>query len=92
MKGPIVSTWRDVFSIAVKWRQVSEPCDSVVWVDMLSEKEFKAGFGSHTPMVLGQAKVVRYHPNAERYKCRFLIKHTDCPLGYLEEGFLRWKK
>jgi hypothetical protein len=35
MKGPIVSTWRDVFSIAVKWRQVSEPCDSVVWVDML---------------------------------------------------------
>lgn len=32
-----------------------------------SEKEFKAGFGSHTPMVLGQAKVVRYHPNAERY-------------------------
>jgi hypothetical protein len=66
MKGPIVSTWRDVFSIAVKWRQVSEPCDSVVWVDMLSEKEFKAGFGSHTPMVLGQAKVVRYHPNAER--------------------------
>jgi hypothetical protein len=57
-----------------------------------SEKEFKAGFGSHTPMVLGQAKVVRYHPNAERYKCRFLIKHTDCPLGYLKEGFLRWKK
>jgi hypothetical protein len=32
-----------------------------------SEKEFAAGFGSHTPMVLGQAQVVRYYPNFERY-------------------------
>lgn len=30
-----MSSWRDVYSIAVKWRQVSEPCDSVVWVDKL---------------------------------------------------------
>lgn len=30
-----MSTWRDVYSLAVRWRQVSEPCDSVVWVDML---------------------------------------------------------
>lgn len=29
-------------------------------------EEFNAGFGSHTPMVLGQAKVVRYFPNFER--------------------------
>ena len=105
-----MSTWRDVYSLAVRWRQVSEPCDSVVWVDMLrfcanslylfilmplsiflmfllrfsffflfhvdhssknyfncSEREFVAGFGSHTPMVLGQAQVVRYYPNFERY-------------------------
>ncbi|KAG6545276.1 hypothetical protein Mapa_013389 [Marchantia paleacea] len=58
--------WRDVYSIGVKWRQVSEPCDPVVWVDMLSEKEFAAGFGSHTPMLLGQSKVVRYFPNFSR--------------------------
>lgn len=61
-----MSSWRDVYSIAVKWRQISEPCDSVVWVDKLSEKEFAAGFGSHTPMVLGQAQVVRYYPNFAR--------------------------
>ncbi|KAF6147583.1 hypothetical protein GIB67_035340 [Kingdonia uniflora] len=61
---PMMS-WRDVYSLAVKWRQISEPCDQVVWVDKLSE-EFNAGFGSHTPLILGQAKVVRYYPNYPR--------------------------
>nr|CAB3451680.1 unnamed protein product [Digitaria exilis] len=50
--------FKDVYNIAVKWRQISEPCDPVVWVNKLSE-EFNSGFGSHTPMLLGQAKVVR---------------------------------
>ncbi|XWS45190.1 hypothetical protein CRYUN_Cryun15aG0115000 [Craigia yunnanensis] len=58
-------SWQDVYSLAVKWRQISEPCDPVVWVNKLSE-EFNSGFGSHTPMVLGQAKVIRYFPNYER--------------------------
>ncbi|KAL5753095.1 hypothetical protein ACOSP7_023263 [Xanthoceras sorbifolium] len=58
-------SWQDVYSLAVKWRQISEPCDPVVWVNKLSE-EFNSGFGSHTPMILGQAKVVRYFPNYER--------------------------
>lgn len=35
--------------------------------------EFNAGFGSHTPMILGQAKVVRYFPNYERWRACFLI-------------------
>ncbi|XP_058069963.1 suppressor of RPS4-RLD 1 isoform X1 [Magnolia sinica] len=58
-------SWREVYSLAVKWRQISEPCDSVVWINKLSE-EFNSGFGSHTPMVLGQANVVRYFPNYQR--------------------------
>ncbi|KAJ4760063.1 Tetratricopeptide repeat protein 13 [Rhynchospora pubera] len=57
--------WQDIYSLAVKWRQISEPCDPVVWVNKLSE-EFNSGFGSHTPMLLGQAKVVRYYPNYQR--------------------------
>lgn len=61
--GRQITNWQDVYSIAVKWRQISEPCDPVVWVNKLSEKEFNAGFGSHTPMLLGQARVVRYYPN-----------------------------
>lgn len=58
-------SWQDVYSLAVKWRQISEPCDPVVWINKLSE-EFNAGFGSHTPLILGQAKVVRYFPNFRR--------------------------
>lgn len=27
--------WQDVYSLAVKWRQISEPCDPVVWVNKL---------------------------------------------------------
>lgn len=64
--GRLTLNWQDVYSIAVKWRQISEPCDPVVWVNKLSEKEFNAGFGSHTPMLLGQARVVRYYPNFPR--------------------------
>ncbi|XP_062101861.1 suppressor of RPS4-RLD 1 [Humulus lupulus] len=63
--GNTMMSWQDVYSIAVKWRQISEPCDPVVWINKLSE-EFNSGFGSHTPMVLGQAKVVRYFPNFGR--------------------------
>ncbi|MQL94814.1 hypothetical protein Taro_027474, partial [Colocasia esculenta] len=58
-------SWQDIYSIGVKWRQISEPCDPVVWVNKLSE-EFNSGFGSHTPMLLGQAKVVRYYPYYQR--------------------------
>ncbi|KAL2333468.1 hypothetical protein Fmac_014681 [Flemingia macrophylla] len=59
-------SWHDVYSVAVRWRQISEPCDPVVWVNKLSSEEFNSGFGSHTPMILGQAKVVRYFPYYER--------------------------
>ncbi|KAL1536496.1 suppressor of RPS4-RLD 1-like [Salvia divinorum] len=57
--------WHGVYSMAVKWRQISEPCDPVVWINKLSE-EFNSGFGSETPLVLGQAKVVRYFPKFDR--------------------------
>ncbi|XP_021735079.1 suppressor of RPS4-RLD 1-like isoform X2 [Chenopodium quinoa] len=61
----VMMSWQDVYSLAVKWRQISEPCDPVVWINKLSE-EFNAGFGSHTPIILGQARVVRYFPNFHR--------------------------
>lgn len=28
-------SWHDVYNVAVKWRQISEPCDPVVWVNKL---------------------------------------------------------
>lgn len=28
-------SWKDIYSFAVRWRQISEPCDPVVWVNKL---------------------------------------------------------
>ncbi|XP_012491923.1 suppressor of RPS4-RLD 1 [Gossypium raimondii] len=92
---PMMS-WQDVYSLAVKWRQISEPCDPVVWVNKLSE-EFNSGFGSHTPMVLGEAKVVRYFPNYERTldiakmimrDKLFVHNKSDEPIDLSKEGKL----
>lgn len=37
-----------------------------MWVDLLTPREFEAGFGSHTPMYSGQTKCVRYYMNFSR--------------------------
>lgn len=58
--------WRDMYDVLVKWRQYSEPNDPVWWVDLLSPEQFQEGFGSHTPMLSGQTKVVRYYPMFKR--------------------------
>eukprot|EP00850_Spirogloea_muscicola_P010134 SM000058S18564 [mRNA] locus=s58:532851:538878:- [translate_table: standard] len=76
-----VDTWRSVYSIAVRWRQLAEPCDPVVWVDQLSPKEFAAGFGSHTPIQLGHSRVLRYYPNFSR---AFKLMKTQI----LERGYV----
>ena len=33
--GRSTISWHHVYSLAVKWRQISEPCDPVVWVNKL---------------------------------------------------------
>lgn len=40
--------------------------EQVVWVDLLTEREFKQGFGSHTPIFSGQTQCVRYYMNFPR--------------------------
>lgn len=49
--------YRDVFDVAVRWRQLSEPNDPVWWIDRLTTEAFSEGFGLQTPMVNGQLKV-----------------------------------
>ncbi|KAK2967664.1 hypothetical protein RJ640_030535 [Escallonia rubra] len=81
-------SWHHVYSVAVKWRQISEPCDPVVWVNrlrrmiaaVLFSEEFNSGFGSHTPLIVGQAKVVRYYPNFQRTinAAKAAIKEKKC--------------
>lgn len=50
--------YRDVFDVAVRWRQLSEPHDPVWWIDRLTPEAFGEGFGLQTPMVNGQLKVI----------------------------------
>lgn len=35
LSGHNFISWQDLFSLAVKWRQISEPCDPVVWINKL---------------------------------------------------------
>lgn len=49
--------YRDLFDVAVRWRQLSEPNDPVWWIDRLTPSAFQEGFGLQTPMVNGQLKV-----------------------------------
>lgn len=58
--------WRDAMEVIVKWRQIAEPNDQVLWVDLLTKEEFLEGFGSHTPIYTGQTKCVRYYMNFNR--------------------------
>ncbi|KAL7714763.1 Tetratricopeptide repeat protein [Entamoeba marina] len=58
--------WRDIMELIVKWRQISEPNDPVFWIDRLTHEQFEEGFGSHTPMYIGQTRVVRYYCQYQR--------------------------
>jgi hypothetical protein len=50
----------------VRWRQLAEPAEAVLWVDRLTPKDFEEGFGSHTPIFSGQSKILRYYMNFDR--------------------------
>ena len=54
--------WRDLFDCSVHWRQISEPNDTVWWIDRFPPEAFEEGFGLQTPLVNGQLKVYRYYP------------------------------
>ncbi|CAI5533724.1 unnamed protein product, partial [Closterium sp. Naga37s-1] len=58
--------WRDVYGMGVRWRQIAEPNDPIVWIDGLTREAFETGFGSVTPMVSGQTRNIRYSMNADR--------------------------
>ena len=62
-----VFSWRDLFDVAIRWRQVSEPMDAVWWIDRLpTPTNFKDRIGLNTYMVHGNNKVIRYYPQLPR--------------------------
>lgn len=62
----LVTGWRSLYQIPVRWRQIVEPCDPVLWIDELTSIAFESGFGSVTPMISGQTRNIRYSMNAEK--------------------------
>ncbi|KAI6646415.1 hypothetical protein LOD99_12537 [Oopsacas minuta] len=54
--------WRDFFDILVRWRQAVEPLDPVWWIDGLTPESFKKGYGTTTPLIIGDKKNIRYFP------------------------------
>ena len=59
VKGGHVLGWRDLYDIAVRWRQLSEPKDAVWWIDRLPQKR-KSRIGLNTYVTKGSHKVIRY--------------------------------
>ncbi|CAI5490696.1 unnamed protein product [Closterium sp. Naga37s-1] len=87
--GVTVGGWRDLYSIAVRWRLLSEPCDPIVWVDQLTQEEFEKGFGAVTAMVQGHSKNLRYYANYDRAFA--LIRDEMLEQGAVEIGDLTQK-
>ncbi|CAI7897050.1 unnamed protein product, partial [Closterium sp. NIES-53] len=56
-----VRGWRDIYDRVVRWRQLGEPIEPVVWIDKLTRKEFEDGFGSVTAMLVSQLKSTKYY-------------------------------
>lgn len=52
--------WRDLFDIAVKWRQLVQPFDAVWWTDLLENKEIINRVGVSTEMMRGFHLTTRY--------------------------------
>jgi hypothetical protein len=61
--GEHVFGWRDLFDLAVKWRQVAEPFDTVFWIDCTAAQEDQADkVGLQTFLYHGVGKNIRYYP------------------------------
>jgi cytochrome c-type biogenesis protein CcmH/NrfG len=62
-EGDHVFGWRDLYDIAVKWRQVAEPFDTVLWIDCTAAQEDQADkVGLQTFLYHGMGKNIRYYP------------------------------
>eukprot|EP00698_Gefionella_okellyi_P007017 TRINITY_DN1707_c0_g1_i2.p1 TRINITY_DN1707_c0_g1~~TRINITY_DN1707_c0_g1_i2.p1 ORF type:complete len:392 (+),score=81.95 TRINITY_DN1707_c0_g1_i2:1475-2650(+) len=65
-RTPHSFTWRDIYDIVVRWRELAEPQTPIMWVDNLSKEGFDRGFGSQTFMQTGDVANMRYFPYLKR--------------------------
>ena len=68
--------WINVVSHIIALRQISEPLDTVYWINGLSEVQFKEGFGASTTMISNSVKVYRYY-NMSKKAFELFKTNTD---------------
>mmetsp|Transcript_2943 Transcript_2943/g.4462 ORF Transcript_2943/g.4462 Transcript_2943/m.4462 type:complete len:1306 (-) Transcript_2943:83-4000(-) len=72
--------WRDMYDIAVKWRQLAEPFDTVLWIDCTAAQENKHDkVGLQTFLYHGVGKNIRYYPY---FNQTFTLMKNLLPGGY----------
>lgn len=76
--------WRDVFDLAVKWRQLAEPHDVVLWIDCTQAQEDGNEKVGLQTFLYHNGKNTRYYPY---FKQTFALLRDIFPSGYyLEDG------
>ena len=60
-KGSHAFGWRDLYDVAVRWRQVADPYDPVFYADGLSQKTFEEGIVLGTHMLHEEMRVNKYY-------------------------------
>ena len=74
--------WRDLFDITVKWRQLAEPHDVVLWIDCTqAQEEGNERVGLQT-FLYHNGKNTRYYPYFNR---TFALLRDIFPNGYYQE-------
>ncbi|XP_071962571.1 tetratricopeptide repeat protein 13-like isoform X2 [Antedon mediterranea] len=53
-------TWRDVFNIAIRWRTIVDPEQPIMWLDMMPQTSFQAGYNTHMNLQRGQLFNMRF--------------------------------
>ena len=59
VKGGHILGWRDLYDIAVRWQQLSEPKNPIWWIDKLPKK-LTSRMGLKTYITKGSSKDIRY--------------------------------
>lgn len=80
LEGDHIFGWRDFYDVAVKWRQIAEPFDTVFWIDCTAAQEDQADkVGLQTFLYHGVGKNIRYYPYFNK---TFTLLKQLAPHGY----------
>jgi hypothetical protein len=74
--------WRDMFDLSVKWRQLAEPHDVVLWIDCTQAQEDGNEKVGLQTFIFHNGKNTRYYPY---FNQTFALLREIFPNGYYQE-------